>query len=308
MMKLQEIIFITGPTAIGKSETAVLLAKKIDAEIISCDSMQIYKGMDILVSKPGTELLKGVTHHLISMISPVKEYNVSAYRRQALKEIKRITGKNKVTLFVGGTGLYMSILVDGIFQIKSENKDIRNKLYQQAEKKGSIYLHKRLAKVDPQAAAKIHPNDTRRIVRALEVFLVTGKPISELQKTRKGLIDEYKVKIFCLDMPREQLYQRIDARVEKMFRQGLVDEVRRLLKRKLSRTARFAIGIRELEGFFNGAYDLAEAKRLIQRNSRQYAKRQLTWFRKDKRIEWINIDEKDKPDKISDRILKILKN
>jgi len=305
-MQKPEIIFLVGPTSVGKTLAAVNLAKKINAEIISCDSMQIYKGMDILTSKPPAGLRKKVKHHLINMVSPTKEYNVARFRKDALGKIKEIIKKGKTPLFVGGTGLYMSILLDGIFKTRTENKTIRKKLYQEAESKGSSYLYKRLKEVDPQAAKKIHPNDTRRIVRALEVFEVTGKTISQLQRERRGLNDEYAVKIFCLNMERQKLYSRIEQRIDKMFKQGVLAEVRKLLRLKLSKTARYAIGINELRGYFNGLYDLAEAKCLMKKNTRNYAKRQLTWFRKDKRIEWIVVGKKENPASVAKRIYKML--
>jgi len=302
--KRNKIIFIVGPTAIGKSKIAVFLAKKINTEIISCDSMQIYQGMDIVTSKASPELRKKIPHHLLGVIDPAKEYNVSRYRRDALRKIKDIFKKGKIPLFVGGTGLYMSILLDGIFKAKAQDECLRSKLYAQAKAQGSLYLYNKLRAVDPVAAGKIHPNDTRRIVRALEVFSCCGKPISQLQRQRDGLADKYDVRIFCLDMPRAELYQKIDRRVEEMFTSGLMREVKKLLKLKLSRTASFAIGIKELKGYFEGAYDLEEAKRLLKKNTRNYAKRQLTWFRKDKRIEWLGIREKDSPACIARRVHK----
>jgi tRNA dimethylallyltransferase len=170
------------------------------------------------------------------------------------------------------------------------------------EKYGSAYLYRKLKRFDRQAAQKIHPNDVRRIIRALEVFEATGKPISGLQRDREGLSKYYDVKIFCLNMDRSSLYKRIDSRVDKMFREGLLKEVKGLLRKKLSKTSRYAIGLGELAEYFEGKYDLAEAKRLMQRNTRHYAKRQLTWFRKDKRIEWVNIGVQDKPQQIAQRI------
>ena len=300
------LIFLVGPTAIGKTEIAVILAKKINAQIISCDSMQIYKGMDIITSKPSEILRKKAPHHLTDIIAPTREYNVWKYRKEALKEIKETIKKKKTPLFVGGTGLYMSALVDGIFKIKSETKRIRNRLYKEVDLMGNEYLHKRLKRVDPEAAAKIHPHDTKRIVRALEVFNSTNKPISELKRQKKGLADKYDVQIFCLNMPREILCKRIEERVDRMFNKGLVSEVGRLVKLRLSKTASYAIGIRELKGYFDGVYDLEEAKRLIKINTRQYAKRQLTWFRKDKRINWINLDGKEKSAEVGKRIWKEL--
>jgi len=308
-MQKGKIFFLVGPTAIGKTEVSIHLAKKLNAEIISSDSMQIYKGTDIITSKPKGYSRRRPRHHLISIIPPTKEYNVAVYRRDALGAIKEIMGRGKAPLFVGGTGLYMSVLVDGIFKVDSSNRFIRQRLYRQAGRLGSSYLYKRLKEVDPQAASKIHPHDLRRIVRALEVFEATGKLISRLQKQRKGLLDEgYEVKIICLNMERGRLYGRIEKRVERMFRQGLFLEVKRLLKLKLSKTVSCAIGIREIKGYLEGLYDLAEAKRLIKQHTRNYAKRQLTWFRKDKRIEWVAIGEGETPASLANSIFKKIRD
>lgn len=301
-----KLIFIAGPTAVGKTAVAIHLAKKIDGEIISCDSMQIYKGMKIISSQPSVALQRKIPHHLVNKISPAKEYNVSQYRKQSLKEIENIAKRGKVPIFVGGTGLYMSVLINGIFELKTEDPVLRQKLYQQAEAFGSSSLYKRLKEVDPEAALKIHPNDTRRIVRALEVFLTTGKPISVLQKQRHGLSDKFEISIFCLNSERSILQQRIEARINAMFKQGLVDEVKMLLQQKVSKTASVAIGIKELKGYLEGLYDLDQAKQQMKRNTWQYARRQLTWFRKDKRTKWINLREQDKPREIAQKLWKKL--
>ncbi len=302
----EKIVFLIGPTAVGKSKTAVSLAKKINAEIISCDSMQVYKGMDIITSKPPIVLRKIAPHHLISVIYPDKEYNVSRYYKDTARKVKEVLKRGKVPLIVGGTGLYMSILIDGIFKSRASSEVVRNRLYKEAEGRGSGYLYNKLKKADPEAAIRIHPNDTKRIIRALEVFEATGEPISKLQKQRRGLQDKYEIKVYGLNMQREKLYQKIEERVEKMFTGGLIGEVKRLLKLKLSKTAAYAIGIKELKGFFCGLYGLDEAKRLIKRNTRLYAKRQMTWFRKDRRINWIEVGEKEKPQSIANRIWKEL--
>lgn len=296
------IIFIVGPTAVGKSEVAGKVAKGINAEIVSCDSMQVYRGMDILSSMPSAKLRKKVKHHLIRFLNPDKNYNVARYRARALRIVKGIRQRNKIPLFVGGTGHYMSILIDGLFRTKPENKSVRKKLYDLAHERGSTCLHGRLKQVDPVAAGKIHPHDTKRIVRALEVYETMGRPISELQKERKGLARQNEIRIFCLSMDRPKLYEKINRRVESMFRQGLVSEVRKLLKKKLSKTASYAIGLPEIKGYLNGNYDLRQAKHLIQRNSRRLAKRQLTWFRKDKRIEWIFCGPNDTEEALAGRI------
>ncbi len=298
------IIFIVGPTAIGKSEVSLRLAGKLNAEIVSCDSMQIYRGMNIITSKPSPAMRKKIRHHLVDFISPAAEYDVTTYRRQALKKIKEIIKKKKIPLFVGGTGLYMSILIDGIFKAKAQNKKIRQRLYEELEEFGREYLFDKLKNVDPEAAAKIHPNDSRRIIRALEVFESTGKTISDLKKQRKGLGEKYEIAIFCLNMDRQELRDRIKRRVDKMFSRGLAAEVKKLLKQKLSKTASQAIGIKELRGYFDGLYDLEKTREIITQSTCQYAKRQLTWFRKDKRIQWIEIGCKETPQSIAKRIYK----
>lgn len=299
---MDKIIFLVGPTAVGKTEAAVYLAKKIKGEIISCDSMQIYQGMEILSSQPSLALRKKFAHHLLGILPPVKEYNVTKYRKDAVKKMKEIIKEGKTPIFVGGTGLYMSILIDGIFKAKSENKAVRLRLYKEAEDFGKEYLFNKLKNVDTHAASKIHPHDTKRIVRALEVFESTGKPISFLQKQRKGIASKYEVKIFCLNMERAELYQRIEERVHQMFACGLLEEVKKLLAQKLGKTAQYAIGIRELKGYFDGEYDLNEAQRRMIINTQRYAKRQLTWFRKDKRIHWLNIHKEDGPKDVADKI------
>jgi tRNA dimethylallyltransferase len=255
--------------------------------------MQIYKGMDILTSKPSRQARKKVKHHLVDFVPLAREYNVSQYRILALRRVAQILKKRKVPLFVGGTGLYMTMLVDGIFEMKTEDEKVRGKLYRTAERRGSGALHEKLARVDPAAAEKIHPNDTRRLVRALEVYEVTGRPITELQKTRVGLGRDFDIKIFCLDVARDELYRRINARVEAMFRRGLAGEVKRLAGKKLSRTAAAAIGIREVAEYSSGAVSLGEAKERMKQNTRNYARRQLTWFRKDKRVRWIPLSGRE---------------
>ncbi len=305
-MSRPEIIFIVGPTAVGKSRVAVELAKKMNAEIISCDSMQIYKGMDIITSYPPAKLRRKVSHHLVSVVSPVREFNVNQYRRRACGLLRRIIKKGKTVIFVGGTGLYMSVLIDGIFIGGEEDSGLRSKLYRMAEKKGLMYIYKRLVKVDPDAAARIHPHDRRRIVRALEVYHSTGKPISVLQKQRRGLADDYDVKSFYLDLNRKELYRRIDSRLEGMFEDGLIEEVEKLQGNRLSRTARSCLGIKELSDYLGGRMGLADCKALISRNTRNYAKRQISWFRRDKRIQWIKVKKNDSPKEIAKRIWKEL--
>ncbi len=301
-----KIIFIVGPTAVGKSAVAVELARKARGEIISCDSMQVYKGMEIITSKPPGPLRKRIRHYLIGLIPPAKEFDVSRYRKEAIRIMNAIIKRGNLPVFCGGSGLYVTTLIDGIFKGEGQNPGLRKKFYRLLERYGRGYLYKKLERADRLAAEKIHPNDAKRIIRALEVFAATGRPISEWQKERKGLSGDYGIKIFCLNMERAGLYKKIDGRVDDMFKAGLLKEVRQALARKLSRTASCAIGINELKGYFQGKYDLEEARRLMKRNSRRYAKRQLTWFRKDKRIKWVNVGARDKPAQTARRILKSL--
>lgn len=292
-MPQRKIFFLVGPTAIGKSAIAVRLAKKLKCEIISLDSMQIYKGLDILSSKPSERMRKAIAHHLLDIASPNQNFDAALYRKSALRKIGEIHNRGKIPLFTGGTGLYMNVLIDGIFKEVTGDEELRKKLYAQAKRRGGDYLYRKLEAVDKTAAGKIHPHDLRRIIRALEVYQLTGKPISELWKKRSGLSGKYDLKIFGLNKDRQDLYNDINARVEKMFQNGLVNEVKKLLKEKLSLTCVQAIGIKEIRGYLDGVYDLSAAKELLKKNTRNYAKRQLTWFRKDKRVRWIDAGKPD---------------
>lgn len=287
----QKIYFLVGPTAVGKTALAIKLARKINAEIISLDSIAVYKGLDILSCKPSKKAQKQIPHHLLDVVLPTQEFDVNSYRKLALKKIKEIHNRGKVPLFVGGGGLYMSIVIDGIFKDVKKDECLRKKLYKQAQEKGALFLYNKLKKIDAIASYRIHPNDIKRIIRALEVYKLTGRPISKLWLKRKGLGDKYDIRIFALYKDRAALYNDIDRRVDKMFELGLIREVRGLINSGLSLTCRQAIGIREIEGYLDGRYDLEAARYLLKKNSRRYAKRQLTWFRKDKRICWIDVDK-----------------
>lgn len=278
------VVFLVGPTASGKTSLSLKLAKKLDAEIISCDSMCVYRDMNILTSKPTKKDRKRVKHHLVDIISPSKEFTVAEYKRLALVAIEDIFKRDKTPLFVGGSGLYVKAIVDGLFPSGKKDPAFRKRQDRLARKYGNIYLHNRLKRIDLASAKKIHPNNLRRVIRALEVYHTEKKHPSELRCKTEPL--GYKFKIFGLKVERERLYSNIDDRVEEMFRQGLVSEVKRLSKRKLSITARGALGYREVLGYLKGKYSLEDAKSLLKRNTRRFAKRQLTWFRADERILW----------------------
>ena len=304
MTELKKIIFIVGPTAVGKSEVAACVAKKKSAEIVSCDSMQVYKEIQIANNKASLKIRQNIPHHLIDVVSVAERFDVASFNQLASQAIQEIHDRRHWPLIVGGTGLYMQVLLDGIFEAKEIDLDLREELLQQAQDKGPEVLYNQLKLKDPLAAQKLHPHDLKRVVRALEVFLTEQQPISQLQKKRQGLWGKYDIQIFGLNCDRKKLYQKINERVERMFEEGLVDEIQSLQDLPLSQTARMIIGVKEVRGFLDGIYELEEAKELMKRNTRRLAKRQLTWFRKDKRIQWIDIDETQSLDKTVERILK----
>lgn len=301
-MTSHKIIFIVGPTAVGKSEVAYSLARRINGEIVSCDSMQVYKELRVVTSKPSPRMLKTVTHHLVDCVSVGEEFDVARFNALALEAIRAIHARDHVPIVTGGSGLYMQILLDGIFPAAPKNEDVRNDLKEQARRHGSEYLYKKLQKVDFKAALRIHPNDVRRIIRALEVYKTRREPISGLHKKRRGLWEKYAIRAFALTMDRDTLYKRIDRRVDDMFDRGAVEEIKSLEGIPLSLTAERLIGLREIRGSLDGLYDERHARELMKLNTRRFAKRQLTWFRKEKRLEWITVQGNDTVEDITDKL------
>ena len=283
------IVFIVGPTGVGKSEAAFALACQNNGEIISCDAMQVYREVNIACDKPSPQMQKAIPHHLLNVVSVAEDFDAARFRQLALKAIADIRRRGKTPIVCGGSGMYVTFLLDGIFEASPKDEELRQRLQKELDEQGASALHSRLTQVDGAAAAKIHPNDAQRIVRALEVASTLGRPISDVQKERQGLWGTTSIKIFGLNRPRKELYERVEARVEKMFERALVDEVRALRDLKLSRTASAIIGIPEVMGHLKGEYDLARAKYLMKLNTRHYVKRQLTWFRRDQRVQWIDI-------------------
>ncbi len=300
-MKDPVLIFIVGPTAVGKSETGLCLAERLSAEIVCCDAMQVYREIAIANDKPSAEAIALVPHHLVDILSVTEDFNVARYRRLAVSAIQDVQARGKTPLIIGGSGMYMSVLLDGIFE-GFAGEDLREELTQELLSKGPAVLHERLKALDPQAAVKIHPNDPQRIIRALGVALATGQSISSLQQKRKGLWGKVPIKIFALNRPRQDLYQRAEARVDGMFAKGLLEEIKRVESLPLSLTARKIIGIPEIMGFLKGEHDLERAKYLMKLNTRHYVKRQLTWFRRDKRLTWIDIASGQSSAQIADII------
>lgn len=288
LVKKKTVIFIVGPTAIGKTSLAVKLARRIKGEIISCDSMQIYEGMDILSQAPSPAALKKVRCHLVKFLNPQKDFSVALFRQKASSLIEKIIKNKKVPVVAGGSGLYVKGLIDGLFPSPKADLNLRKRMYSYAKRYGSARLHKKLQKIDPAQAGLIHPNDTRRIVRALEIYHSTGRTMTELKAGTKGIAGKYDVRIFGLTAPREDIYENINKRVDGMLTAGVVDEVRRLSRKRLSVTAAAVLGFKEISGYLDGEYSLEEASELMKRSTRRFAKRQVTWFKKDNRIKWFN--------------------
>jgi tRNA dimethylallyltransferase len=295
---LKRAWFLTGPTAAGKTAIGIELARQLDAEIISLDSMALYRGMDIGTAKPALEERRAVPHHLIDILDPSEEFSVAQYLDAATAAATDITTRDKKVLFVGGTALYLKALLRGLFSGPAADWKLRRELEEVARVDGPDALHSRLKAVDPQAAEKLHPNDIRRIIRALEVHHTTGQPISSLQQQFNQARPASECRVFVLDWPRDQLDERIRRRVDEMFAVGLVDEVRRLIAaapdgspRQLSRTAQQAVGYKEVLDLLNGERDLPATVDLVKLRTRQFAKRQLTWFRSLSECGWIALQE-----------------
>jgi len=291
-----KIIILTGSTGVGKTALSLSLAQVFNAEIVNADSMQIYRYMDIGTAKPTPEERAIVPHHLIDIKYPDEDYDVSQFKADADRIIKNILTRGKQVLVVGGTMLYLKILIHGIFPAPPVDMALRQRLNQVAKERGRGYLHQRLTKIDPEAAKRIKPRDIVRLIRAIEVYELTGKPISWHQKQHHFGKQDYECLKICLYHPREILYRHIENRVEEMFKQGLVEEVEKLLKMgyKTSLKPMQAIGYRHVIVYLEGKHSLEEAKSLIKRDTRRYAKRQLTWFRQEKNIAWYLPQEKER--------------
>ncbi len=288
---MNPLIILAGPTAVGKTELSLKLAQRINGEIISADSMQVYKRMDIGTAKPSREEQGRVPHHLIDLVEPDQDFSVADYKKYFESAVASIYAKGKLPLMTGGTGLYIRACIQAYNLEPGEPlPDLRQELKEQAERFGPDYIHQKLAKVDPQAAAKIHHNDLRRVIRALEVYQSTGLPISELQQKRSARF-KYNVIYLFLNREREELYRRIELRVEQMINAGLIEEVRSLLESGFSPNLKSmqSLGYKQLCRYLQGTVSLEEAVASIKQETRHYAKRQLTWFRREPIDYTINI-------------------
>ncbi|RNC67954.1 MAG: tRNA (adenosine(37)-N6)-dimethylallyltransferase MiaA [Desulfuromonadales bacterium] len=284
------LVIIQGPTASGKSELALRLAEHFDGEIVNADSMQVYRGMDIGTAKPSREVRERVPHHLFDIVEPDTPFSAAEFRERASRVIEDIHSRGKRIFFVGGTGLYIKVLTRGLVASPGGDETLRSELEARAEEEGSVALHAHLAAVDPVTADRLHPNDRLRVVRALEVFHLTGRPLSSFHREHRFADEPYHCLKLGIAVERECLYSRVDARVDRMLAEGFVDEVRSLLAagHASACNAMGSIGYKEICAHLAGEYPLEEAARLIKRNTRHYAKRQLTWFRKDSEIIWVD--------------------
>lgn len=283
------LIILAGPTAVGKTDLSVRLAKQINASVISADSMQVYRHMDIGSAKITPEEMDGVPHYLVDVLDPEEEFSVVRFQQMAKEAAEEIYARGQIPLVVGGTGFYVQALLYDIDFTENDGDDsFRRELEQTAKEQGSEYLHDLLKERDPKAAEQIHPNNVKRVIRALEFYQQTGKRISEHNEEERGKESPYEFAYFVLTDERSRLYERIDRRVDLMMEQGLLEEVRELKERGVRRdsTAMQGLGYKELYAYLDGAYDLEEAVRVIKRDTRHFAKRQLTWFKRERDVIW----------------------
>ena len=287
------LLIIAGPTATGKSASAVELALRMGGEVVSADSMQVYRGMDIGSAKVTREEMRGIPHHLIDCVDPDETWNVVRFKEQASLAVRDIADRGKLPIVCGGTGFYIqALLYDIDFTQMEENAPLRKRLSDMAAEKGPEAVHALLAQRDPASAAAIHPGNVQRVIRALEFIEESGRSIAVHNAEQREKQSAYRSVFFVLTMDRAKLYERIDRRVDIMMQQGLLEEVTRLRDMGIARdsTAMQGIGYKQIYGFLEGEYDLEEAVRLIKRDTRHFAKRQLTWFRREKEVLWVDTD------------------
>ena len=290
---MRKIIVVAGPTAVGKTEYAIRIAEQFNGEIVSCDSMQLYKYMDIGSAKPTPEEQARAKHYLIDEIDPRDEFSVAIYQKMAKKYIEEIFAKGKTPIIAGGTGLYLnSLIYDMDFASPVHDDELRNKYYKMADEEGNQAVHDVLASKAPDIAARIHPNNVKKVIRALETVETDGENIKEFSAVNNKCKD-YDCLMLCLNRDRQELYDRINLRVDMLVDMGLLDEVKSLMDMGFTtdNIAMKGIGYKEIIDYFNGEYDLETALELVKRNTRRYAKRQITWFKRYDDMKWFNLSE-----------------
>lgn len=304
---MHRVIALVGPTAVGKTAVAIELAERLGAEIVSCDSMQVYRRMPVLSQAPTHPQRVRVQHHLIDYVEPTESFSAGEYRKLAAPVINQILDRGKRVLITGGTGLYLKVLTEGFCDAPPADVRVREQLWGQCSGQGSLALHSRLREVDENAASRIHPNDARRIIRALEVFALTGRPISAWWRQATQELMPGHVAIFGLDRDRDELYHRIDARLLHMvYEEGVINEVRHLLGLQLSRTVRQVHGLADIESYLSGRITLREMADAWQQRVRNYAKRQLTWFRQTPGLRWVTLRPDEQPWETAQRLYELL--
>ena len=288
------LIVLTGPTAVGKTSLSISLAKAVNGEIISADSMQVYKGMDIGSAKIRKEEMQGVTHYLVDILEPEEEFHIVKFQELAKAALEEIYAKGKIPILVGGTGFYIQAVTRDIdFTQAEQETSYREELEQLAKEKGAEYLHEKLREVDSKSAENIHANNVKRVIRALEFYHQNGTPISEHNEEQKQQTSPYNLAYFVLTAPREILYERIDRRVDQMMEEGLLEEVKSLRERGCHRgmVSMQGLGYKEILAYLEGEYPLEEAVRILKRDTRHFAKRQLTWFRREQDVIWVDKEQ-----------------
>ena len=302
------LIILTGPTAVGKTDLSIQLAKAVDAEIVSADSMQIYKYMDIGSAKVTEEEMQGVKHYLVDEIEPDMPFSVSEYKRMAEEYIDEISSRGKNVIVTGGTGLYLnSLIYDMDFGKSDANQELREELNKKLEEHGPAYMYEKLISLDKEAAERIHPNNTKRVIRAIEVAM-SGEKMNDFSKDLR-YNKKYRPIIIVLNRDRQALYDRINLRVDIMLKNGLIEEVKGLLEKGYTKDmiSMQGIGYKEIIKYFDGEYTLDEAIEIIKRDSRRYAKRQLTWFRRYEDAKWFEIDKFDSAEELKNAVVSYVK-
>jgi tRNA dimethylallyltransferase len=309
-MEAKPLIILLGPTAAGKSRIAIPVAKAFGTEILTADSRQVYRGMDIGMDKPAPAERDGVPHRLIDLVEPDQPFNVGEYRRLALAEIARLHDEGRIPLVVGGTGLYIRALIGGLWDGPAADWDYRRRLDETARVYGDDVLYRRLTLVDPESAARLHPHDRVKIVRALETHHLLGRPLSALHREHGFHERRFSAILIGLTKEREALYRDIDIRVERQLNGGLVEETGRLLEQGYGRHlgSMKGLGYRQIAGYLAGEYSLEEAVRLLKRDTRRFAKRQFTWFRKEPNIIWIEWRPEETVDRMATRIVELIRH
>jgi tRNA dimethylallyltransferase len=299
------LVVIVGPTAVGKSHIAILVAKALGTEVLTADSRQVYRGMDIGTDKPSEAERQGVPHRLIDLVDPDEPFNTGEFRRLAVAEISRLHRAGQVPLLVGGTGLYVRTVLRGLWEGPPADWEFRRSLEREADARGADWLYGQLVQADPESARRLHPNDRVKIIRALEVRHLLGRPLSEEHKRHAFADTPFAPLLIGLTRERAALYRRVDDRVDLELAKGLLEETRRLMDRGYGRHlgSMKGLGYKQMAGYLAGDYDYDEAVRRLKRDTRHFAKRQMTWFRKEPGMQWLSIGDTDTPAQVAERIV-----